>query len=287
MHRVIQNSLFCLFVTLHVTNAYKPVIFMHGILSDPYEADTLFQWIKQDHPGTVTFTIDMYNKLDSLVNMMEQVDQVGKVMMKFMQQHPDGVNLICFSQGGLVCRGVLEQFSHNVDTFISLSSPQSGQFGDTDYVKYVFPNLLRDNVYKIAYSKEGQNISVGNYWNDPHHQDLYKEHSEFLAVLNNDTFNQNSKEYKANFLRLRRLVMIGGKDDGVITPWQSSHFAFYDEKLNIVEIKDQKWYTNDMFGLQSLDKRGGLFIREIPGVQHTHWHSTYSVYKDHILPFLS
>ncbi|XP_060578816.1 LOW QUALITY PROTEIN: lysosomal thioesterase PPT2-A-like [Ruditapes philippinarum] len=207
--------------------------------------------------------------------------------MKFMQQHPEGVNIICFSQGGLVCRGVLEQNQHNVDTFISLSSPQAGQFGDTDYIKYIFPHVLRDNVYKIAYSKDGQNISVGNYWNDPHHQDLYKENSKFLAVLNNDTFNINSKEYKENFLRLKRLVMIGGKDDGVITPWQSSHFGFYDEKLNIVEIKNQQWYKEDMFGLQSLDKIGGLFIREIAGVQHTHWHSTYSVYKNHILPFLS
>ncbi|XP_060600562.1 lysosomal thioesterase PPT2-like [Ruditapes philippinarum] len=219
--RWLLKPLFSLFVILHVVFAYKPIIFMHGILSEPQEANTLFQWIKMDHPGTETFAIDMYNKLDSLVNMMEQVDQVGKVMMKFMQQHPEGVNIICFSQGGLVCRGVLEQNQHNVDTFISLSSPQAGQFGDTDYIKYIFPHVLRDNVYKIAYSKDGQNISVGNYWNDPHHQDLYKENSEFLAVLNNDTFNINSKEYKENFLRLKRLVMIGGKDDGVITPWQS------------------------------------------------------------------
>jgi hypothetical protein len=35
-----------------------------------------------------------------------------------------------YSQGGLIGRGILEQFSdHNVDTFISLSSPQAGQYG--------------------------------------------------------------------------------------------------------------------------------------------------------------
>ena len=28
-------------------------------------------------------------------------------------------------------------------------------------------------------------------------------------------------EYKANFLRLKQMVLIGGPDDGVITPWQS------------------------------------------------------------------
>ena len=33
--------------------------------------------------------------------------------------------------GGLVCRGILENFEHNVHTFISLSSPHAGQFGGT------------------------------------------------------------------------------------------------------------------------------------------------------------
>ena len=27
--------------------------------------------------------------------------------------------------------------------------------------------------------------------------------------------------YKENFLRLKKLVLVGGPDDGVITPWQS------------------------------------------------------------------
>ena len=28
-------------------------------------------------------------------------------------------------------------------------------------------------------------------------------------------------EWKNNFLRLKQMVLIGGPDDGVITPWQS------------------------------------------------------------------
>lgn len=35
-----------------------------------------------------------------------------------------------YSQGGLIARGILEQFpNHTVHTFISLSSPQAGQYG--------------------------------------------------------------------------------------------------------------------------------------------------------------
>ena len=42
----VLHSLLSLFVALHVVKAYKPVVFMHGILSQPEEADTLFKWIK-------------------------------------------------------------------------------------------------------------------------------------------------------------------------------------------------------------------------------------------------
>ena len=30
-------------------------------------------------------------------------------------------------------------------------------------------------------------------------------------------------EYKKNFLKIKQLVLIGGPDDGVITPWQSRY----------------------------------------------------------------
>ena len=33
-------------------------------------------------------------------------------------------------------------------------------------------------------------------------------------------------DYKKNFLRLNRIVLIGGPDDGVITPWESRYKIF-------------------------------------------------------------
>ncbi|XP_052788466.1 lysosomal thioesterase PPT2-like [Mya arenaria] len=207
-------------------------------------------------------------------------------MKTFMDKHSGGVNMICFSQGGVICRGVLEQLVHNVDTFISVSSPQAGQFGDTTYLKYLFPHLLRDEVYKVAYSNFGQNISVGNYWNDPRHQDMYLEWSRFLAVVNNQSVNPLSQDFKSNFLRLNRLVMIGGPDDGVITPWQSSHFGFFDANLNVIEMENQPWYIDDWFGLRTLAGRGGLVTHVVPGVSHRHWITNHTVYRRYILPYL-
>lgn len=53
----------------------------------------------QDHPGTDTLSVNLYNDAESVVNMMRQVREVGKKMVEFMNKHPGGVNLICFSQG--------------------------------------------------------------------------------------------------------------------------------------------------------------------------------------------
>jgi len=277
----------CLSVSVGFVRTYKPVIAMHGIIAAASEYDTLLSWLEKVHPGTETFAVDLYDHMSSVVNMMEQVDVIKDVMSKYMQKYPDGVHMICFSQGGLLCRGVLEHILHNVDTFISLSSPQAGQFGDTDFTKFLFPHLLRDQIYRIAYTPLGQNISVGNYWNDPHHQDLYLKASEFLAVLNNDSYNARADEFKSNFLRLKKLVMIGGPDDGVIMPWQSSQFGVYDENENIKNMTETKWYTQDTFGLQTLAKRGGLVFHTHPGVFHTNWLKTQEVFEKYILPYLT
>lgn len=80
--------------------------------------------------------------------MWEQVEGVQKKIAPIISNVTDGINLICYSQGmklslyngyilllsyfvgGLLCRGFLEAYpDHNVKTFVSLSSPQAGQFG--------------------------------------------------------------------------------------------------------------------------------------------------------------
>ena len=52
---------------------------------------------------------------------------------------------------------------------------------------------------------------------DPHHIDEYVKECNFLPKLESPT----NSSYRENFLKIQDLVMIGGPDDGVITPWQS------------------------------------------------------------------
>merc|ERR1712227_613662 len=143
-----------------------------------------------------------------------------------MDDNPNGVHLLCFSQGGLLCRAIIEMTtSHNIDTFISLSSPQAGQYGDTDVLHVLFPYYVKHSLYELFYSRLGQDISIANYWNDPLHQQLFLKYCDFLPVINNQVPSNDSDHYKSSFTKLKKLILIGGPDDDVIMPWQSAHFG--------------------------------------------------------------
>ncbi|XP_072530398.1 lysosomal thioesterase PPT2 isoform X2 [Salminus brasiliensis] len=203
--------------------SHRPVIIVHGLFDSSADFITLRRFINQSHPGTNVSVIDLFDRSASLQPLWKQVEGFKEAIYPIMQNAADGVHLICYSQGGLICRGILSTLpDHNVHSFISLSAPQAGQYGDTDYLKYLFPQFLKSNLYLICYTSVGQRISICNYWNDPHHRDMYVNSSDYLALLNNERPNPNCTEWKQNFLRIKKLVLIGGPDDGVITPWQSS-----------------------------------------------------------------
>ena len=48
-----------------------------------------------------------------------------------------------------------------------------------------------------------------------------------------------------------------------------------------------QFYTDNAFGLKTLDETGRLHIYEIPGVQHIHWHGNKTVFDSCIEPWLT
>lgn len=243
--------------------SYKPVIVVHGLFDSSYSFRHLLEYINE-------------------------VQGFREAVVPIMAKAPQGVHLICYSQGGLVCRALLSVMDdHNVDSFISLSSPQMGQYGDTDYLKWLFPTSMRSNLYRICYSPWGQEFSICNYWHDPHHDDLYLNASSFLALINGERDHPNATVWRKNFLRVGHLVLIGGPDDGVITPWQSSFFGFYDANETVLEMEEQLVYLRDSFGLKTLLARGAIVRCPMAGISHTAWHSNRTLYETCIEPWLS
>lgn len=287
--RIVRPSpLLLLFLLSQVRiDAYKPVIIVHGLLDGPQQFTKMSKYISKEHPGTQVEVIDVYDNLASFRPMWTQVQGFRKRFDSIAQKAPDGVHLVCFSQGGLICRALLSTTpDHNVHNFISLSSPLAGQYGDTKYLK-LFPKSTKKAVYRICYTRVGQKVSICDYWKDPHRRPLYLRYNRFLTMLNGEIRHKNMTAWRENFLRIKKLVLIGGPDDGVITPWQSSHFGFYDSNEKIVPMRNQEFYKNDTFGLKTLDTRGDVWVCLHSGVEHVQWHSNFTVFTSCIEKWLT
>ncbi|XP_036411694.1 lysosomal thioesterase PPT2 [Colossoma macropomum] len=288
MTEMILHLVLCGIALLDAAAGYRPVIIVHGLFDGPKQFTKLASFINQTHPGTSVTTVDLYDDMASLKPLWEQVKGFKRAMGPMMEKATDGVHLICFSQGGLVCRGILATIpKHNVHSLIFLSSPLAGQYGDTSYLKYFFPKYIKSKLYHLCYTLFGQKISICNFWKDPHQRERYLKTNSYLAFLNGERKHPNLTEWREHFLSIKKLVLIGGPDDGVITPWQSSFFGFYDSNETVVEMKAEDWYLKDVFGLKTLDSRGDLVQCVFSGVHHTSWHLNYTVYKDCIEEWLT
>lgn len=74
--------------------------------------------------------------------MWRQVEEIGEDVMSIGAAFPEGINLLGYSQGGLIARAILQNFpEHNVRNFISLSAPQAGQYGGTHHLILFFPHF--------------------------------------------------------------------------------------------------------------------------------------------------
>ncbi|CAL9706272.1 unnamed protein product [Knipowitschia caucasica] len=282
----LQGFLQVLLLLVCSSEAYKPVIIVHGLFDEPNNFKTLTKFIQQAHPDTEVTALDLFDNVKSLRPLWTQTKGFRSALESKLNQSRESAHLLCFSQGGVICRALLSVIpNHNIHTFIALSSPLAGQFGVTDYVKKVVP-VPKKLVYKLCYLRLWQDISICEYWNDPHHRDLYLKKVDFLPLINGEIQHEHLDEWKKNFLQIKKMVLIGGPDDGVITPWQSSHFGFYNDNEEVVEMKNQEFYTSDAFGLKTLDSRGDISVCVQSGVPHLHWHINITVFNNCIKDWL-
>ncbi|XP_046866483.1 lysosomal thioesterase PPT2 homolog isoform X2 [Drosophila willistoni] len=230
--------------------SYKPVVLLHGILSGADSMSVLKELIEELHPGTMVYNCDKFSGWNSLENAWRQVEQIRDYIDEIGKAHPEGI--------------------------IFLAS----------FLHLIFPDLAAKTAFELFYSRVGQHTSVGGYWNDPFKQSLYMKYSEFLPVINNEKISTNSTDFKKALVRLEKMVMVGGPNDDVITPWESSHFGYFNEDLDVVEFNKRKIFTADLIGLKTLLDADKLKIIVKPRVHHLSWHRQKDVIKEVIMPYL-
>jgi len=190
------------------------------------------------------------------------------------------INCVGLSQGNSLCRGYIHRYNDPpVANFLSVHGTVSGVAG--------FPNCnpagllgpvckeLADACGSAAYSALTQNVLFqADYFRDPLRVNTtaYKTTSE-IAQWNNEGTVVNP-EYKENFIKVKQFAMIKAMKDTMIFPNEGEwwgHFADGSQK-KVLTMKETRWYTEDLFGLKTVDEAGKILFNSTAGnhLQFTH-----------------
>ncbi|XP_006609650.1 lysosomal thioesterase PPT2 homolog isoform X2 [Apis dorsata] len=249
-YTVLNFILLLLSIFNNNVESYHAVVVIHGVLTGSDSMELISNRIQEMHPGTQIYNTPRYAGWSSLESMWRQVEEIGMDVIS-----------------------------------VGAAFPQAGQYG-TRFLHLFFPDLVCETAYQLFYSKIGQHTSIGNYWNDPHHQKLYYKYSNFLPYVNNEKNSTKMSAFKEGLTKLKRMILVGGPEDGVITPWQSSHFGYYDVNETVINMRDRSIYKDDLIGLKTLDESGRLVLITVPNVPHYEWHKNISIVDDFLLPYL-
>ena len=85
------------FVTF--TSTYKTVVIVHGLNCGAESFSDTKDKILEAHPGTNVILLKYYEDLKTLDPLPEQLDLVVKELRQIMNDNPDGIHLLCHSQG--------------------------------------------------------------------------------------------------------------------------------------------------------------------------------------------
>jgi palmitoyl-protein thioesterase len=198
----------------------------------------------------------------------------------------NGFNLIGFSQGGQLARGLVQRCDlPRPLSLITLGGQHQGVYGLPRCISKTC-NIIRNWINFGAYKSFFQNRLVqAQYWHDPLHEKEYILKSQFLADINNERRPRNNT-YRKRLMSLERFVMVQFDDDTIVIPKETSLFGFYEsgQTKKVVPLEQTLLYTEDWLGLRELDSEQRLIQLHCPG---NHLHVKDQWFIDQIIkPFL-
>mmetsp|Transcript_59873 Transcript_59873/g.129799 ORF Transcript_59873/g.129799 Transcript_59873/m.129799 type:complete len:359 (+) Transcript_59873:81-1157(+) len=283
----------------------RPVLLLHGLSETSRNMASLASWIGEARPGVKVMPLAVYEGPESFLALPVQVDGVVSAIREIVKKDPDsfngGYDLVCFSQGALICRVVCQVMDdHRVHTLISLAGPQLGIYGSAWLSLFgsapeisIAALMGAQSFHSLAYNQVSQSAnSIFNLWNDPLHQDEFLAGNAFLPMVNGLS-GPVPAGMLANFKRVQRAVFLAGHmdetSDGVLEPWNSGVFGYFAKGSDsqIQAMSEQDFFEKDTFGLKTLNDTGRLHLEAVSGVRHGDWTHSRDVFKAHVLQHLS
>ncbi|XP_060535661.1 palmitoyl-protein thioesterase 1 [Cylas formicarius] len=268
------------------------VVFAQNEVGDAVQPTPIVMWHGMGDSCCFPFSLgEIKNRLnDSLPGVYVNSLQIGDSIIKDMENgyllHPDkqvalacdiirkderlqdGYNAIGFSQGSQFLRGLVQRCPNPpMKNLISLGGQHQGVYGlpNCGSLSSTICDYLRQLLNKAAYLEWVQNSLVqATYWHDPLNEEEYRNHSTFLADINNErVVNQT---YIKNLQTLQNFVMVKFANDTMVQPVDSEWFGFYKpgQAVQVQSLEESQLYTEDRLGLKRMNEDSKLKFISIP-----------------------
>uniref|UniRef100_A0A8C4SKX2 Palmitoyl-protein thioesterase 1 n=1 Tax=Erpetoichthys calabaricus TaxID=27687 RepID=A0A8C4SKX2_ERPCA len=276
-------------------NATVPLVLWHGMgdsCCNPLSMGAIKKMVEVEIPGIYVLSLEIGNNIaEDAENsfFMNTNDQVTMACDK-ISKDPNlqaGYNAMGFSQGGQFLRAVVQRCpSPPMKNLISVGGQHQGVYGLPHCPGHsvAICNWIRKMLNTGAYTKLVQDHLVqAQYWHDPLNEELYQQHSLFLADINQER--SVNETYKKNLQALEKLVMVKFLKDSMVEPVVSEWFGFYKpgQAKETESLQESALYKEDRLGLQAMDKAGKLVFLTSDG---DHLQFTDEWFKNNILPYL-
>ncbi|KAK7899228.1 hypothetical protein WMY93_020081 [Mugilogobius chulae] len=288
-------------------NDTTPVVIWHGMgdsCCNPLSMGSIKKLMEQEIPGVYVHSLMIgKNILDDTENgfFMEVNEQVSMAWGAVSESRGPAVskssmkNLIsvggqhqgvyglpkCPGEQSKICDYIREALTPEL-------TPTGSKNSKTSYILHL---KLRLTVhYRLLFSKYdtcgGESTTIflvqAEYWHDPLNEELYREHSLFLADINQER--GVNETYKKNLQKLEKFVMVKFLQDSVVDPVDTEWFGFLKagQAKETETLQESVIYTEDRLGLAAMDKAGKLVFLKSEG---DHLQFTREWFTENLLPF--
>ena len=84
---------------ISLSEALKPIIVIPGLFADNDSVRSVRKFVLKEYPDAKISTVNDFYGLESFTKMWKQVRVTYNAIRPILDSSPDGVTLICFSQG--------------------------------------------------------------------------------------------------------------------------------------------------------------------------------------------
>ncbi|KAL1777446.1 palmitoyl-protein thioesterase 1 [Sigmodon hispidus] len=272
-----------------------PLVIWHGMgdsCCNPISMGAIKKMVEKEIPGIYILSLQIgKNMIEEVENsFFLNVNSQVSIVCQILEKDPklqQGYNAIGFSQGGQFLRAVAQRCpSPPMINLISVGGQHQGVFGlprcpgESSHIC----DFIRKMINAGAYSKAVQaRLVQAQYWHDPIKEDVYRNHSIFLADINQER--SVNETYKKNLMALKKFVLVKFLNDSVVDPVDSEWFGFYrsGQATETIPLQESALYKEDRLGLMQMDKTGKLVFLAKEG---DHLQLSQEWFNAHIIPFL-